>query len=83
MKSHAAADAKRVVRTFLPLMAAHMSLSLFRHVLNHLMYGIFISYQRFEASKPCREFANLSEKSRDQAVGQVTISADINQLRPV
>lgn len=83
MKSHAAADAKRVVRTFLPLMAAHMSLSLFRHVLNHLMYGIFISYQRFEASKPCREFVNLSKKSRDQAVGQVTISADINQLRPV
>lgn len=81
MKSHAA-DAKRVAHTFLPLMAVHMSLSLFRHVLNHLMYGIFISHQRFEASKPCREFVNLSEKSRDQAVGQVTFSADIDQLTP-
>lgn len=82
VKSHAEAVAKRVVHTFLPLMAVHMSLSLFRHILNHLIYGIFISYQCFGASKPCREFVNLSEKSRDQAVGLVTFSAEIDQLRP-
>jgi len=43
VKSHAAADAKLVVHTFIPLMAEHMSLSLFRHVLNHPMHEIFIS----------------------------------------